>query len=56
MSHVDPWKSYDNFRVNHSSKRDIQLAEGEEKLHNLKVEYLTEKKFNVYDENDKLLI
>lgn len=33
ISHIDPWKTYDNFRVNHISRRDVTIAEGEETEH-----------------------
>ena len=51
---VDPWGTLDNFRVNHTAKRDITLKEGEDKFHKLKIEYLSENKFNVLIQTDKL--
>lgn len=53
---VDPWQSYDNFRVNHRALRDFALHDAEDKKHSLKIEYLAENKFNVFieDEHNKL--
>ena len=51
---VDPWNTLDNFRVNHTARRDITLKEGEDKFHKLKIEYITENKFNVLIQTDKL--
>ena len=48
---VDPWKTYDNFRINHRALRTVKMQEGaddESPVHELKVEYLSENKFNVY--------
>ena len=48
---VDPWKTYDNFRINHRAQRTVKMQEGAEEespVHELKVEYLSENKFNVY--------
>jgi len=56
ISHVDPWKSYDNFRINHTAKREISLVEGESKEHKLLIEYITENKFNVYNDKEELII
>lgn len=52
-SNVDPWNTFDNFRINHTARRDIVLVEGE-KEHTLKIEYISEKKFNVLVTKDKL--
>ncbi len=52
-SPIDPWQTFDNFRINHKARREIQLQEGENKVHKLKVEYLSENKFNVYIDKDK---
>jgi len=52
-SAVDPWQTFDNFRINHTARRDIQLQEGEDKTHYLKVEYLSENRFNVLISKDK---
>jgi len=55
---VDPWQCFDNFRINHHAKREIALVNREGKVAaNLKVEYLAENKFNVYEagENDALV-
>ena len=59
---VDPWHSYDNFRVNNVALREIVLEEGEtllgnegeKKTHKLKIEYLSENKFNVLRQTDPL--
>ena len=51
---VDPWNTFDNFRINHTARRDITLQEGEDKSHKLKIEYLSETKFNVLMQTDKL--
>lgn len=32
------------------------MTEGEDKSYNLKIEYKSESKFSVYDENDKLIL
>ncbi|CDW87420.1 3-methylcrotonyl-carboxylase subunit alpha [Stylonychia lemnae] len=56
LSHVDPWKSYDNFRVNNVARRDLKLTEGEGKEHHLKIEYLTENKFNVLNDKDEYIL
>lgn len=50
---VDPWNNFDNYRVNYKAKREIVLTEGE-KIHKLKIEYLSENKFNVLQDIDKL--
>ena len=44
---------FDNFRINHKARREIQLQEGDNKVQTLKVEYLAENKFNVYVDKDK---
>lgn len=56
LSHIDPWKSYDNFRVNHTAIRDVKLEEGEEKEYLVRVEYLAENKFNVFNEKDEIIL
>jgi 3-methylcrotonyl-CoA carboxylase alpha subunit len=53
-SSVDPWHTFDNFRINHTARRDITIVEGEDKLHKLKIEYVSENKFNVLLPKDKL--
>lgn len=55
-SSVDPWNSYDGFRVNHIYRRPYKLQEGEDTVHDIKIEYLSESKFNVYDADDKLIL
>jgi hypothetical protein len=45
-SPIDPWKSSDNFRINHVQSRDLKLNHGEETV-DCKVEYLSENKFNI---------
>lgn len=55
-SSVDPWKVYDGFRVNHVYRRPYKLQEGEETVHDIKLEYLSESKFNVYDNDDKIML
>jgi hypothetical protein len=52
-SAVDPWSTFDNFRINHRARRIIHLQEGDNLVHKLKVEYLSENKFNVYVDKDK---
>ncbi len=51
-SKSDPWNTFDNFRINHRAKRDFTLAEGDDKSHYLKIEYLSENKFNVYKQSE----
>ena len=53
-SSVDPWSTFDNFRINHTARRDITIVEGEDKAHKLKIEYVSENKFNVLLPKDKL--
>lgn len=36
-SNIDPWNSYDNFRINHCAYREVELKQGEEKSHKYKV-------------------
>jgi hypothetical protein len=52
-SSVDPWQTFDNFRINHRARREIQLLEGETTSYKLRVEYLSENKFNVFLDKDK---
>lgn len=52
-SRADPWNTFDNFRINHRAKRDFTLAEGEDKSYFLKIEYLSENKFNVYKQSEQ---
>jgi acetyl/propionyl-CoA carboxylase alpha subunit len=53
-SPVDPWRTYDNFRINHKAKREVILVDAQEKDHKLKVEYISENRFNVLIDKDKL--
>ena len=58
VSHIDPWKTYDNFRINHTNKRDVKVSETikdqDDQEHRIKVEYLSENKFNVYTDKDEI--
>ena len=51
---MDPWKTYDNFRINHRPLREFKLQEGEDTIHKVKIEYLSENKFNVHIDADEL--
>ena len=51
-SPVDPWRTYDNFRINHHAKREVKLIDKDDKVESLKVEYLGENKFNVLKDKD----
>ena len=58
---LNPWEQRDNFRLNHISKRQITLQDGDGTERDLYVEYLKENTFNCYqiDENgffDALLL
>lgn len=55
-SSVDPWNSFDGFRVNQVYRRPYKLQEGEDTVHDIKLEYLSESKFNVYDADDKIIL
>ena len=50
---MDPWKTYDNFRINHTARREIALVDAHDKVHKLKIEYLAENRFNVLLDKDK---
>ena len=52
-SPVDPWRTFDNFRINHKARREIALVDGQDKTHKLKIEYLAENRFNVLIDKDK---
>lgn len=55
-SNVDPWKTYDNFRINHPGRREVKLKSANDKSHRYLVEYSNENTFSVYEElsHDKL--
>lgn len=53
-ANVDPWNTFDNFRINHTARREITLVEGEDKENKFKIEYLTENRFNVLVQKDRL--
>lgn len=56
-SAVDPWATLDNFRINHKALKEFKLVETQgdsEKVHKLKIEFLSEKKFNVHVDADDL--
>lgn len=50
---VDPWQIYDNFRINHHARRQIKLQDQNEKESLLRIEYVSENKFNVYEDKDE---
>jgi hypothetical protein len=52
-SKVDPWLNFDNFRINHTARREIILVDAAEKSIKLKIEYLAENRFNVLIDKDK---
>lgn len=52
-SSVDPWRNFDNFRINHKARREIALVDAADKVHKLKIEYLAENRFNVLIDKDK---
>lgn len=52
-SNVDPWKVYDNFRINHHPRRTVKLIDKNEKASSVKIEYVSENKFNVYEDMDE---
>lgn len=49
---VDPWELYDNFRINHHARRAVKLQDQNEKVSSVRIEYLSENKFNVYEDKD----
>lgn len=53
-SKIDPWEVYDNFRINHLTKRVIKLQDKDLQERSLRVEYLSENKFNVYLDTDNV--
>lgn len=46
-SSIDPWSSSDNFRVNYTSKREVEVEDQNGESLVCEVQYLAENKFNV---------
>lgn len=50
QSNLDPWKSSDNFRINHKQLREVALLPhpDSKEENNCSLEYLSETSFNVH--------